>query len=755
LFRRRAARPGLSGDVLGPPLKARRGGDGRRALFDAFRLVSRAAAELRGGARVPFVAQTELADCAAACLAMAALAQGVDLDLAGAKRVLPPGRGGTSARAVLDAARLVGLRGRAVRAELQDLRHVPVGSVLHWDFNHFVVLQSARRDGVVLVDPALGRRQVDWAAVDRSFTGVALVFEPGEGGGAPSGGQPRDLRWSFVRSVLRHRSAWARVVAVSVALQALVLLVPLASAFMIDRVVPFDDADLLRKVVAAGAVVAVGLFLLSAARSLALASLRALVDARLSADVLEHLLALPYPYFQTRSAGDLLLRVRSGAAIRQIVTTGLLSSILDGWVLVLSFAALLRVDPFLAVLVVGAAALQVAVVALAWPTLRDLARAGMEAQSRTQNNLVQALAGIETIKASGGEAEAFERWSAVFVDELNLDLERARVGAVVESLLSALRFAAPFAVLSTAMFRVLDRSLSVGSAVAAGMLAGNTLAPVASLLGSGVALSALAGYSARLADLLGEAREDEDQGGRRLEGYGGAVELAGAGFVYAGSPTPALSGASVLVEPGSFIAVVGPSGAGKSTLAMLAAGLLRPTAGDVLYDGVPRSELDLSSLRRRIGIVTQRAFLFSGTVRENLALWGDGIDDERVEEAARLARIHDDVEAMPLGYETRLSDAAGNISGGQRQRLAIARALVNQPALVVLDEATSAVDGAMEAQIIEDLRRQAFTLMVVTHRLNTVRGADAVVVVEDGRVTACGPYEAVVPRLRGGWGAQG
>lgn len=734
LFRDRATRPSGMERSTGEPLRA----DARRGFLagigQAAKLLTVALGELRRGRRIPLVVQTEVADCAAAALAMAGAVHGGRLSLADAKRFVPGGRDGTTARALLDGARRAGLRGRAVRSELEGLHHLPRGAILHWNFNHYVVLDHVYRGGVAVLDPGLGRRRVPWSEVDKSFTGVALVFEPvDESLGAA--GTPGKPRWSYVRSILRHRSAWAAVLGVSLALQGIALLVPFVSGFIIDRVIPFEDTRLLRNVVLAGTVVAIGLFVLSAGRALALASLRTVIDARLSADVLDHMLGLPYPYFQTRSTGDLLLRVRSGAAIRQIVTTGLLSTLLDGWVLVLSFFLLTQVDLSLALVVAGAGLLDILVVAAAWPTLRDLARTGLETQARTQSNLVQALSGIETIKAGGWENQVFERWSNVFVDELNLDLDRARIGAVLESLLGTIRFGAPFAVLTLGMFRVLDNSLSVGTAVAAGMLATNTLVPLASLLGSGVSLSALAGYSARLADLLEEEPERAGQGTALLPHFRGGVELREAGFRYPGSDKAfALDAVSLEIPPGAFVALVGPSGAGKSTLAMLVAGLLRPTSGEIRYDGVVRSELDLGALRRRVGVVTQRPYLFAGTIRDNLALWGDDVGDDDLAEATRLARIDTDIAALPLGLDTQLSDAASNFSGGQRQRLALARALVHRPALLVLDEATSAVDADAEMALLDDLRRQPFSLVVVTHRAATVRDADLVLTVDAGRV---------------------
>lgn len=719
--------------AAGEPLHAdhRRGFLG--GLGQALGLLRVVLAEL-GRGRIPLVMQTEVADCAAAGLAMAAATHGVPLSLAEAKDVIPGGRDGTTARALLDGARRVGLRGRAVRTDLGGLRHVSRGAILHWNFNHYVVLDHVYRDGVAVLDPALGRRRVSWQEVDKSFTGIALVFEPldGQRGIAHSSGNGR---WSYVRLMLRHRSAWARVLMVSLGLQGITLSAPFASGFLIDRVIPFEDTRLLQQVTMAGTVVAVGLFVLTAGRALAMASLRTVIDARLSADVFDHMLGLPYPYFQTRSAGDLLLRVRSGAAIRQIVTTGLLSTLLDGWVIVLSFLLLVWVDLFLAVVVAGAAIFDVLIVAVAWPTLRDLARSSLETQARTQNNLVQALSGIETIKAGGWENQVFERWSNVFVDELNVDLDRARIGAVLEALLTTVRLGAPFAVLTLGMARALDNSLSVGTAVAAGMLATSTLVPLASLLGSGVSLSALAGYSARLADLLEEQSERVGQGTVVMSDFRGGVELRSAGFRYPGTDTAfALGAVTVDIAPGRFVALVGPSGSGKSTLAMLMAGLLRPTSGEILYDGTSRSQLDLAALRRRVGVVTQRPYLFAGSIRDNLALWGDDVDDVDFERATRLARIDAEIAALPLGYETQLSDAASNFSGGQRQRLALARALVHRPALLVLDEATSAVDAGTEQALIEDLRNQPFTLVLVTHRLETVHDADIVLTVEEGRV---------------------
>jgi len=354
------------------------------------------------------------------------------------------------------------------------------------------------------------------------------------------------------------------------------------------------------------------------------------------------------------------------------------------------------------------------------------------------------LAGIETLKAGGLEGRAVEQWSHLFVDELNVALKRGRLNALVEAAMTALRIGSPLLVMWFGGLQVLNGSLSVGTMLALNALASGFLSPIATLISTALQLQLLRSYIERLEDVLQAPPEQDKHRMSRAPGLTGAIELDNVSFSYGPLVAGGVHQVSVHIAPGQKVAIVGRSGAGKSTLAKLLLGLYQPSSGRVLYDGLDLAGLDLHSVRQQCGTVTQRSYLFGTSIRENITLQDPTISLPQVVEAAQLAGIHEDIIAMPMGYETLLLDGGGSLSGGQRQRVALARALVHRPAILLLDEATSALDAITEAQVHQHLAALRCTRIVIAHRLNTIRDADLILVLEDGAIVERGAHAALL-----------
>lgn len=688
--------------------------------------------------RVPWIPQTELADCGPASLAMALALHGRQVPLEEIRQICGAGRDGANAQNLVEAATHFGLRARGVQADVDDLELLPPGSILFWELNHFVVLDRVRRDSVDLVDPAVGRIRASRDRMHRAYTGVAVELEPGESF-VPGGRRPRRA-WRHAQRLVEERAQLGRVIGASVLLRALALALPLLTGAVVDRVVPSGDHALLRIAAMAMAVMAAFTFVTASLRARLLLALRTVVDLRTAVGFLDHLLALPYAFHLRRSAGDLMMRLRSNAVVRELLTTGALSALLDGVLVLAYLAVILAVSTTMGLLVAILGALQVAVLVVARPANQRLMGESLQAEAKTQSYAYQVFAGIETLKSAGAEPRAVDHWSNLFVDELNVSVRRGRLSAWVEASLATLRMGSPLAVLLLGATQVLDGRLSLGSMLALAALAGGFLDPLATLVATGFQLQLLGSYLERIDDVLDTPREQEGRELTAAPALRGDIEADHVTFRYSPLAPPAVAEVSVRISAGQTVAIVGRSGSGKTTLAHLLVGLYAPEEGQVRHDGLDLAGLDARSVRVQLGTVTQDPYLFGISIRQNLAFARPSATLDEVRRAAAIACIDSDVERLPMGYDTMLVDGGATLSGGQRQRLALARALVGDPRILLLDEATSQLDTVTEARVQANLGGLGCTTIVVAHRLSTVTRADQILVMEEGRLVEQGTH---------------
>jgi ABC-type bacteriocin/lantibiotic exporter with double-glycine peptidase domain len=472
--------------------------------------------------------------------------------------------------------------------------------------------------------------------------------------------------------------------------------------------------------------------------------LRTRLDTLLALGFVRHLVDLPYAFFLKRSAGDLMMRLRSNTTVRELLTTGAVSALLDGTMAGLYLVLLLVIDWPLGLLVFGLGALQVLVLALARQRNQQLMAESLETEARSQSYAYQLLAGIEALKAAGAEHRAVEHWSNLFASEINVSLARGRLNAMVDALMGGLGILSPLVILTAGAARVLSGDLTMGTMLALSALAAGFLEPLALLVTTGLQLQLLGSYMARINDVLDTPKEQQGQTVRPARRLNGRIQAENVSFRYSRLAPLVVNDVCLEIVPGQNVAIVGRSGSGKSTLAHLLLGLYEPQAGRILYDGADLAALEARSVRRQIGIVTQNAYLFGSTIRENIALTDPRLSLEAVERAARLACIHDDVAAMPLSYETPLIDGGASLSGGQRQRIALARALVHRPRILLLDEATSALDAVTERQVYSNLAGLDCTAIIIAHRLSTIANADLILVMEDGEVVERGGHDELL-----------
>jgi ATP-binding cassette, subfamily B, bacterial len=702
------------------------------ALVERFPALGRVGSRARK--KVPFVAQHSNVECGVACMAMVLAYHGKHVAREELRSVLGPTRDGVRAAHLLRAARHYGLCARGVKAEIDALGHLPRGSILHWQFNHYVVLQAIGRGYIDIVDPARGPRRVLRDELEDVFTGVALIFEPGADFEASDS---RPERRGLYANMLRSGD-WGRILSVSFAAQLVTLALPLLVAMIVDRVLPRSDSQLLYVVACGLGLLVLFYWLTQIVRGHLLLHLRSVLDAKLSLQLVDRLLALPYAFFQQRTVGDLILRLESSKMIREVLTAGALSAVLDGTMMLLYIGLLVAVSPLLTAVVLGLGGLNVLML-LAMRGRRHAFHAELlDRQAASESYQYEMLNAIETIKGMGGEQRALDRFGNLFVDLLNNQVAYGRLEILFSSLTTVLRLGAPLVIFTLGATEVLAGSMSIGTMLAINTFAVGIFDPLSRLVEKLEQFERMQLYVDRMLDVYDSPREQALGKAPLTEPLRGAIELADVAFRHGPLDRDVVSQISVSIRPGEFVAIVGPSGAGKSTLANLMLGLYQPTAGRILYDGRSMQEIELGSLRAQVGLVTQQCQLFSGSIRANIANHDPEISADEIERAARLALIHDDIARMPAGYDTILGTGGNSLSGGQRQRIALARALVRRPAILVLDEATSALDSASEAGIQAALEGLRCTRIVIAHRLSTVARADRILVVDQGQIVEQG-----------------
>ncbi|MGX9789648.1 peptidase domain-containing ABC transporter [Mycobacterium sp. MMS18-G62] len=687
---------------------------------------------------IPFVAQAEMADCGAAALAMALAYHGRHVPLAEMHTATGTGRDGTDALRLAEAATIYGLRARGVATELDDLHVLPRGTVLHWGEAHFVVLESTSRRGVTVVDPAAGRYRISWQAVNDLYSGVAILLEPSaefEAGGRAAPGALHHARRLLTRS-----SGLGKVLATSVVVRLMALAVPVLTGVVVDRIVPADDGHLL-KVMAA---VMVALICYSAIatflRAHLLLRLRSRLDVDMTLDFLEHLVDLPYAFFLKRSSGDLMMRLRSNATVREILTTGTIAALLDGALATFYLIVIFALSPLLGALVSVLGAAQVAILLSARRRNQHLMGEALATEAKSQSYAYEMFSAVETLKAAGAERRAVTHWTNLFIAEMNVSLRRGRLAAAVESAIHGLALLSPIALLLVGAHLVGTGQLSLGQMLALAALGGAFLEPLSILVGTALQVQLLGSYLARIEDVINTPTETEGRDLRPAPRLVGAVRAEGLTFRYRPHGPPAVDSVDLDVRPGQLVAIVGRSGSGKSTLGRLLLGLYPPSEGRVLLDGIDLATLYPRSVRSQIGVVTQDPYIFGLSIRDNLVLGHPDLPLDRLETAAELAGVAEDIHAMPMGWNTPLVDAGASLSGGQRQRLALARALAPSPRILLLDEATSNLDTVTEGQVHANIARLGCTVIVIAHRLATVIDADNIVVMDAGRVVEVGRH---------------
>lgn len=677
--------------------------------------------------RVPQVIQSEAAECGLACLVMVCRYYGMDVDLLNLRRRFGISTHGVTLALLINVAAQLKLKTRAVSLDLDELRQLRRPCILHWDMSHFVVLVAVKRTHVVIHDPALGRRVVGLRELSLHFTGVALELWP-TSEFEPIKARSRFSFVSLLKNVQGLPAVLTKIFCLSMIIEAINLLLPVGTQLVMDHVIIAEDHDLL-------SLICIGLLFfillrtfISMLRSWSGLVLGSMVDVQWKSGLFDHLLRLPLDYFEKRKLGDIQSRFGSLDTIRTTLTNHIVTGIIDSLMSIGVLIMMVLYGGWLALVVVGFTVVYMVLRLATYQRYRQISEEQIVKQAKSGSHFMETLYGIGTIKALGLPQTRAQFWLNLNIDNTNATIRQSKFDLAfggVNTLISTLD---QVAILWLGASMVIDNQMTLGMFVAFNAYRSQFSDRAANLINIVLQLKMLVLHGDRVADIVFTEMEPQ-QAPRTLFAphQPASFEVRDIAYQYDQLSKPIFSELSFQIEAGDSVAIIGPSGVGKTTLMKVMSGLLTPTQGSVLINGYDVAAVGLNNYRQYIACVLQDDKLFAGSIAENIACFDPEKNGERIIECAKNSNIHDEIMAMPMGYETLLSELGSSLSGGQKQRLLIARALYRQPSLLFLDEATSHLDTANEAHVNQAIRDLKITRIFIAHRESTIASANRII----------------------------
>jgi len=721
--------------------------------------------------KVPTVLQMEATECGAAALGMVLAHYGLWIPLEKLRAECGVSRDGSKASCVIRAARNRGCEADGYRwsaSELLELAEEEIFPlIIHWEFNHFVVLEGFQRGKAVLNDPAMGRRTVPWEEFRTSYTGVSLLIEPGPDF------KPAGHRYNVFKDVAKKllHDRWAMLFIIILELCAIIpgLAGPVMSQIFLDDILTRKHPDWMTNFCLAMTVSFILSGIIAWLRAVVLTQWQRRLTLADSSSYFWHLLKLPMQFFHQRYAAEVAGRVGFNESIANTLSGPAATAVLDLFVAVFYLLLLLQYNVALTLIGVAFSSVEIVLFFAMRRHLTDLNMRIQQDAGKAYGVAMNGLRMIETIKASGDEADFFTKWSG-YQTKVLMGSQEAALWAMSVKLLPTLLSGINGALIMTVGgFSIMEGAMTAGMFMAFQNLMGSFQAPVNALVGLGSTLQTTEMQMQRLNDVRAyevdslnfpaDAKQSHhapasalghpwpspaDAKTAEVETLAGDLQLKDVSFGYSPLEAPLLNHFDLHARPGRWVAVVGASGSGKSTLAKIVTGIYEQWSGEVLFDGIPRRRISRKLISAKVAAVDQDIFLISGTVAENIALFDHTVRRSDIIEAARDACIHEDILQLNHGYETLVQEGGMNFSGGQRQRLEIARALAVNPSLLVLDEATSALDPLTEKQVLDNIRHRGCTCLIVAHRLSTIRDCDEIIVLEKGRIVERGTHREMI-----------
>jgi NHLM bacteriocin system ABC transporter peptidase/ATP-binding protein len=696
--------------------------------------------------KVPTILQMEAVECGAASLAMVMARFGLYKPLEELRVACGVSRDGSKASNLLKAARKYGFIAKGLRKEPEALRYIKPPMIIHWNFNHFLVLEGFKKDKVFLNDPAAGPRVVSFEEFDSSYTGIAMTFE--EGPDFKKGGDKKTI-FNLLSSRFKGlEQALSYITLAGLFLVIPGLVVPVFTKVFIDNVLIGMMHDWFKPLIFGMIITAVIRFILTALQQHYLLRLETKLALKTSAQFFWHVLRLPIDFFNQRYAGEIAGRVESNDTVANLIADKLTANFINLFTIIFYVVIMFQYDVWLTLIGISVAAMNFLFLHFISKHRKEQSQKILIEQGKLMGASMAGLSAIETLKAGGTESDFFSKWSGYQASYLNSAQKMGfsnQILSQVPMFLSALNSAL---ILSIGGMKVMNGVMSVGMLVAFQSLMQSFIQPVEKIVELGGELQQITGDMTRLddvfnyeADPMACSNEEENISEVKLEGF---VKLENISFGYNVLENPFIEDFNLNLIPGSRVALVGGSGSGKSTVAKIISGLNHAWGGNIYFDNTLRSECSKRAITNSLAVVDQDICMFEGTIRENLTLWDSTIPDSDVIQALKDAQIYDIVMARPGGLDSMITEGGANFSGGQRQRLEIARALVNNPSILILDEATSALDPKTEKIIDGNIRRRGCTCIIVAHRLSTIRDADEIIVLKNGNILERGNHHELL-----------
>ena len=701
-----------------------------------------------GVAKVPVVMQMEALECGAASLAMILAYYDKWIPLEQVRSDCGVSRDGSNAANVLRAARSYGMIAKGYRYEPEELKkYGKFPCIVHWNFNHFVVLNGFKKDKAVLNDPAKGNYTVSMKVFDESFTGICLMFEPGDNF-EPSG-KPKSMM-SFARERMKGSAvAVAFVILTSIISNLIGIINPAFSRIFLDRLLTGVNPEWFMPFIMALALIGIIQLVVSWISAVYSLKINGKMDAVGNTTFMWKVLRMPMEFFSQRMAGDICQRQSSNSNIAKTLVSTFAPLLLNTIMMIFYLVVMLRYSLVLTLIGLISIIVNFFVSRIISAKRVNITRVQMRDAGKLAGTTVAGIEMIETIKAAGAENGFFEKWAGYQASVNTAQVKYARLNQYLGLIPSAVSGITNIAVLMLGVYLVIQGEFTIGMVMAFQGFLSSFQAPAMTLISAGQTMQEMRTEMERIEDVMKyptdvEYAEDEKDDGREYSKLSGNIELKNITFGYSKLAKPLISDFNLTLKPGQRIALVGGSGSGKSTIAKLISGLYKPWSGEILFDGKPMSEIDREVFTGSLAVVDQDIILFEDTIANNIKMWDKSIEDFEMIMAARDAQIHEDIMQRENGYQYKITEGGKDFSGGQRQRLEIARVLAQDPTIVILDEATSALDAKTEYEVVKAIKDRGITCIVVAHRLSTIRDCDEIIVLDYGEVKERGTHEELM-----------
>lgn len=699
----------------------------------------------KGCAKVPVVMQMEALECGAASLTMILAYYGKWIPLEQVRADCGVSRDGSKAKNVLRAARSYGLMAKGYRYEVEDLKqNGKFPCIIHWNFNHFVVLDGFKNGKAVLNDPAKGNYAVSMETFDESFTGICLMFEPTEH--FEPGGKPKSV-FAFAKKRLEGAgSAIAFVVLATLLASLFGILTPAFSRVFVDRLLTRQNPEWFYPfllMMAGMTAVQILVAWLQAVYSLRMNGKMAAVG---NASYMWKVLRLPVEFFSQRMAGDIQQRQTTNASIANSLVNTFAPLALHTMMMVFYLSVMLRYSPALTAVGLGSIMVNYLISNIISQKRINLTRILMRDAGNLTGTTVAGIEMIETIKASGAENGFFEKWAGYQASVNTQEVRFSKLNQYLGMMPQMVSSLTSTVILALSVWLTMKGQFTVGMVMAFQGFLNSFAAPAMMLISAGQALQEMRTQMERVEDVMEYPTDINCEGqafdeNKEYSKLSGSLTMKDVSFGYSRLEEPLIEHFNLELKPGSRVAFCGASGCGKSTLSKLISGLYQPWSGEILFDGRPRSEIDRSVFTGSLAVVDQDIILFEDTIANNIKMWDTSIEDFEMILAARDAQLHEDIMQRDGGYQYKITEGGKDFSGGQRQRMEIARVLAQDPTVIILDEATSALDAKTEYEVVKSIKDRGITCIIVAHRLSTIRDCDEIIVMDHGKVVERGTHD--------------